>query len=97
MADVKSDVVLEGSRPNGDVPAGVTLTKVASYTIPASGGPGDGDLVEMVCVPKGAKIVEVVVSSSDVTASMTIDVGDAGDADRYLDGVTASAVFVSRL
>jgi len=97
MADTKSDLVLAGVRPDMLSPAGITLSQVATYTVPAGGSPGIGDLCEMVPVAKGAKILEVTIASSDTTASLTLDVGDATTVDKYLDAVDGSAAFIASL
>ena len=87
MADTQSPQVLSGSMGASDVPKGMILATKATYTIPASGAPGIGDLVEMAKVPEGAIILDVVVSATGGTTAMTIDVGDASLVDRFLDGI----------
>lgn len=39
-------------------------------------------------LPVGARIVDIVVYCDDMGSTVTVDVGDADDADRYLDGVS---------
>lgn len=98
MADVQSPAVIANNYPSSNVPRGMVLASVGSYTIPATDGPGIGDKVEMVRVPKGAIILDVVVSCPVAgTATMTIDVGDDALVDRFVDGIVASAAFVSSL
>lgn len=38
-------------------------------------------------LPIGARILNVIVFSDDMGSTVTCDVGDAGDTDRYLDGI----------
>lgn len=38
-------------------------------------------------LPVGARIINVILYSDDMGSTVTCDVGDADDADRYLDGV----------
>jgi len=97
MADTQSDLVTNGSVGYSNTPKGMVLAAVASYTIPASGAPGIGDLVEMISMPEGAIILDVVVAADGGTASMTIDVGDATTVDRFIDGLDASAALITSL
>lgn len=39
-------------------------------------------------LPVGARIVNVIVYTDDMGSTVTCDVGDADDADRYLDGIS---------
>lgn len=74
-----------------EVHAGVTSV-VSSWTVPATGdGTAAGDVIQMVKVPKGAVILTVDLACTDLdtggpTGSM--DVGDGGDVDRFIDGTT---------
>ena len=92
MADTQSLQVLSGSMGASTVPKGIVLATKATYTIPASDAPGIGDLVEMAKVPAGAIILDVAVTATGGTALMTIDVGDAGLVDRFLDGIANAEV-----
>lgn len=38
-------------------------------------------------LPIGARVINVIVFSDDMGSTVTCDVGDADDADRYLDGI----------
>lgn len=38
-------------------------------------------------LPVGARVINVILFSDDMGSTVTCDVGDADDADRYLDGV----------
>lgn len=65
----------------------------ATFSVPASGnGTVAADIIEMVKVPKGATVLEVILSSDDLDSNATpthkFDVGDAGSATRYISGTT---------
>lgn len=58
-----------------------------SYKTPAAGAPAVGEIVQLVKVPKGARIIDQylnweALSSGAGTAGA--DIGDGGDADRFL-------------
>lgn len=38
-------------------------------------------------LPVGARVIEVILHTDDLAATCTLDVGDAEDVDRYMDGV----------
>lgn len=50
----------------------------------------DNDVIEMVKVPKGAQILEIILGANDLDSATTvvIDVGDGDDPDRFIDGAT---------
>lgn len=65
----------------------------ATYAVPASGdGTAANDVIQMVKVPAGARVLDVILTSEDLdtNASPTtvFDVGDGDDPDRYIDGTT---------
>ena len=93
MANGKSADVLAGDYGVANNPKGVVLAVAATYTVPSSGGPGIGEKVEMVPVPKGAKILNVKTAGPAGTASMTAVVGDGGSTSRFNTTITASAAF----
>lgn len=98
MADTYySSAVLSKDSPASNVPVGMVLGVKGTYTVP-SGDIGAGDTIQMVYIPEGAIILDLVVSCSNGTvSSMTIDVGDDGDPDRFLDGIDGSAAFIASL
>lgn len=63
-----------------------------SYTTVSGTTLADGDVINLVKVPKGARVVELKLSSGDCdsngTPAVIFDVGDTDDADRYIDGST---------
>ena len=48
------------------------------------------DVIQMVKIPKGAKILEVILSTDDLDTStgLVLDVGDGSVTDRFIDGST---------
>lgn len=65
----------------------------STFAIPATGdGTAANDVIEMVRVPKGARILSLQVTIDDVDTNVSpthaFDVGDGGDADRFIDGST---------
>lgn len=68
---------------NGVVAVKATYTVAAALVV--------NDVVQMVKVPKGAQVIDLVLTATDLdTAGPTLvfDVGDGGDTDRYIDGST---------
>lgn len=91
MATVTSDKVDAGI-PAREPHSGVCSVK-ASFTVPTTGdGSAANDVIQMVKVPDGATVLEVIFTSEDLdtnaTPTIVFDVGDGGDADRYIDGTT---------
>jgi hypothetical protein len=83
MATFRSDAVKAGVRPD-DLRAGVLLTRVGLYAIPSSSKPAVGDVIQMVPVPKNAKVIDVHVTTDGTTTSNAkVHCGDGGDSDRY--------------
>lgn len=71
--------------------AGLDITSVtATYT--QSAAFVVNDVVQMVKVPMGATILEVILSTTDLdtdaTPAIVLEVGDGGDVDRYIAGST---------
>jgi hypothetical protein len=69
-------------------PAGQQYTAYSSYTITAAFVLND--VIEMLRVPAGARITGVTLKTSDLDTStgIVLDVGDAADTDRLIDGAT---------
>lgn len=64
-----------------------------SYTV--VGTEVTDDLIYMANrLPKGAKIIDVILHTSACGAGVTLDVGDAEDADRYISAVDCSGAIV---
>lgn len=70
--------------------AGQPVTVYGSYTMAAA--PALNDVFQMVRVPKGAVILGMSLTSTDIdtggSPTVVLDVGDGGDTDRYIDGST---------
>ena len=46
--------------------------------------------INLFVLPKGAVVQNFVVAHDDLGTGLTLDIGDAGDVDRYVDGVSIS-------
>lgn len=70
---------------------GLTV-QYASYTF--SSAPALNDVVEMVKVPSGATIFDIILSSTDMdtngTPTITLGVGDGSSASRFISGSTVA-------
>jgi hypothetical protein len=69
-------------------PAGQVYTAYSSYSITTAFVLND--VIEMLRVPAGARITGVTLKTSDLDTStgIVLDVGDAADTDRLIDGAT---------
>ncbi len=95
MATLKSSKI-DNQSPR-EVHAGV-VTETAEYTGSASFSAGD--VVQMVQVPKGAKVLEVTISGNQWTsgsADAAYIVGDGNDVDRYMTTASVSSVVIARM
>ena len=58
------------------------------YTVTAGAALVINDVIQMLKVPKGARVMEVILAATDldsnVTPLITLDVGDGDDPDRYI-------------
>lgn len=93
MTTVRSDAVTAGIMPNL-MKAGGILNRIADYTVVTS-ALANGTTIEMVPIPKDAKIVDMKLSVRSATDACTLDVGDASDRDRFFDGVGCGLVNVA--
>lgn len=78
---------------------GIDITSITG-TFTVSANLGANDVVEMVKIPKGATVQEVIVSASaSVAATSTGEVGDGDDTDRYVSSgsIGQGAASLSRL
>ncbi len=71
--------------------AGLDITSItASYTFTAA--QVINDLIKMVKIPAGAKVLDIILSSDDldtgVSPAITLDVGDGDDPDRFIAATT---------
>lgn len=62
----------------------------ATYTLAAA--LALNDVIEMVKIPSGAKIIDMVLATTDLDTNgapaIVLDVGDGADTDRFIDGTT---------
>lgn len=82
---------------NSPTPANVgsagALTHVrGTYTVSAGSALVVNDVIQMVPIPVGARVVSCTLHTTDldsnVSPAVVLDVGDGGDTDRYIDGST---------
>ena len=69
---------------------GVVYVREAVYTLTAA--LAENDIIEMIPVAAGERVVDLQIVSEDLdthgTPTITFDVGDGDDVDRYIDGTT---------
>ena len=71
---------------------------IDSYTTLGSSEDATSTIAMGRALPKGARIIDVILSlSKALTSSVTLDVGDASDPNRYLDGIATTAEVVTRM
>ena len=80
-----SSMAGDGVQPRAN--AGETCV---SATYELTGALVVNDVIQMVKIPQGAKILDVVLSTDDLDTStgLVLDVGDDGVTDRFIDGTT---------
>lgn len=97
MATIQTTAVKSGVRPDANCPAGVVLSRYGLFTLAASGGDAtalaDGDIIQMVPVPKGAQIIDIMVQWTDLDSSTgpTMNIGDGTDPNGWMDGLDITA------
>lgn len=93
MATFTTTKTAAGVQPRGDV----DLTSVTGeFAVPS--GFATNDVVQMVKVPKGATIQEIIISSSaGVGATANLSVGDTGNAARYVASTAFTSASLARL
>jgi len=89
MTTYYSAAVLAGLMPDLAL-AGVVLCRSGSYT--ATAELATGAVIQMVPVPKGAKIIEINGTVVGAASGTSIDVGDGGNDDRYIDGFSQGSL-----
>jgi len=69
--------------------------RIATDSYTAVGTEVTNDLIYMgYTLPKGAKVLDVVLHTSALGTGVTLDVGDAEDADRYISAVDCSGAII---
>lgn len=90
MATYTADAAAATVSPKHSVNAGQPVVVYSSYAMTAT--PATNDVFQMVRVPKGAVVIDVKLTSTDIDSSgsptAVLDVGDGGDTDRFIDGST---------
>jgi len=102
MADTNSDLItaflaartgLSAGITNGDDNGGILL--FYNVEVACTSGVAANDTFQLFDLPPGAVIVpelSKITASGDPGTTLTIDVGDAGDPDRYCDGANLGAL-----
>lgn len=84
MAIYRSSAVTDRLAVAG--PGTAANCKVAHFTVACTAAPSTADTIEFGYVPAGARIVLAVLEATDmdtnVSPTLTLNVGDSGDADR---------------
>lgn len=80
------------TKPYRETQGGV-FHRVATFAHPTSGdGSAAADVIQMIPVAKGTTVLQVWLTAEDLdtngTPTISLDVGDGGDADRFIDGST---------
>jgi len=97
MATFTSNKTTANGQSNGLTAGGDIIAKslhegvnVASATYTVTATLSAGDVIQMVNVPKGAQVVGMVLTATDLDTgtSMTLDVGDGIDPNRYVNAST---------
>lgn len=73
---------------------GRARTYYFSYKTPASGAPAVGEVVQLVKVPKGARVLGLYLNWEALTSAggtAGADIGDGGDADRFIAALNMDA------
>ena len=60
-------------------------------------GESSGEIIQMIAVKKGWKIVEVILQSDDLGTAVTLTVGDGGDPNRFVVAVNTDSGIYARL
>lgn len=96
------------NRTKGDTPTGSNIldpgvfggnVKVSIDTYTILGTEVDTDIIQMgKKLPKGSRVIEQQLSANaSVAATVTVDVGDAEDVDRYMAAVDLSSAAINRI
>lgn len=89
MSIVQSNAVISGVTPN-DIKIGGVLNRIGEYTVATA--LSTDDVVQMVPIPKDARIVDMKLGIASASKYSTLDVGDGSDVDRYFDGIPTGMV-----
>lgn len=89
MSTFQSNAVKSGIMPDHGVPAGAVLSRVAQYVVPTGGHAAD-DKIEMVPMPAGAIVLDVLLEWAALASGATLTVNAESDADGFFSAVVAT-------
>jgi len=89
MATRKSAACIANYAP--DAPDGNVKCRIGTWTYADDGTAVADDVIQMVPVPKGAQIIDILIGWTALSGG-TFDVGDGTTADRFFDGLTANDI-----
>lgn len=92
---VQSNAVKAGIMPDHTVPATIVLSRTGQYT--AAAALDANSVIQLVPIPAGAQILDIIIQCTALGSGRTVDIGDAGDIDRFFDGLSVVYAGVSRL
>jgi len=87
MTTHTTDAVDAGIMPDFRVPAGVTLNRHVIFTT-ADDSIVSGDVIQLLPIPKNARVMDVLISAALPAGCTDSDVGYGGDADAFYDGIS---------
>jgi len=90
MATLKSAACIANYAP--DAPDGNVKARIGTWEHDVDGSASASDVIQMVPVPAGAQIIDVLVQWTALASSCTFDVGDGNTADKYFDALDGDAV-----
>ncbi len=86
---VSSTAVTAGVCPDHVIPPGVLLSRTGTYT--ATAALDANSIIQLVPMPIGAQLIQLMIAHSALGAGRTIDVGTGGDVDMFFDGTSVVA------
>ena len=86
MTTYSSAAVTAGIMPDFRVPAGVVLNRHVIYTT-ADDSIVSGDVIQLLPIPKNARVIDVSISALLPAGYTGCDVGYGGDPDAFFDGL----------
>ncbi|MFP4037000.1 MAG: hypothetical protein ACLFUE_05720 [Desulfobacteraceae bacterium] len=95
---VYSNAVLAGVTPDHCIPAGVVLSRTGYYKNTATSAALDqNSVIQLIPMPAGAQLLDLIIVWSALGASRTLDVGIGDDVDMFFDGLDAEHAGNARL
>jgi len=91
---VQSNAVKGEIMPDHTVPATIVLSRTGLYT--AAAALAANSVIQLVPIPVGAQILDIIVQCTALGSGRTLDIGDGGDIDRFFDGLPAEYALLSR-